>query len=140
MVDCNTELQQVESSRVVAAVDAETVDTVVTSDAPDPFEEGLVIGDLYVSCRSVAPEREATPLSGGIGESMELPCCGVDDPVIQQEMTTAVEFSATPDCIIELDSDSSLDLQEDTTFEDCLEEIETDCTERDSGNHVMGLV
>jgi len=63
LVDSGTKLQHVEAPRVVA-VSAETVDTVVTTSTSGSLEEGIIIGDLYGSCHSVALVQEAIASSG----------------------------------------------------------------------------
>ena len=54
-MDSSIDLQQVEAPKEVAMVSSEAVDDVVVSNLSDSPEEGVVIGDLYVSYFSVAP-------------------------------------------------------------------------------------
>ena len=75
--DSDTELQRVEAPRFVAAVSVETVDAVVTTDTSHSLEEGIIIGDLYVSCDNVAPMQEVVASSGGNDGCMESLSCDV---------------------------------------------------------------
>ena len=55
VIDSSTVLEQFEAPKVVATISSDAVDDVVVTNYLDSPEEGVVIGDLYVSYHRVAP-------------------------------------------------------------------------------------
>lgn len=96
--------QQVEAPRVVATDCTKAVDTVVITKCSDSSVEGVVIGDFYVSYRSVAPVQEAVDSSDGTDACMESPSGDVGDLGITAESVDDGSCSSIIGAHLDVDS------------------------------------
>ena len=102
-MDNGTKLQHIEAPRVVS-VSAETIDAIVTTDTLGSLEEGIIIGDLYGSCHSVARVQEAVTSSGGTDACMESSSCDVGDLGVTVESVDVGSCSSVIDSRPDIDS------------------------------------
>ena len=145
MMDISIELQQVEAPKEVAMVSSEAVDDVVVSNLSDSPEEGVVIGDLYVSYYSVAPVQEAVVSLDWTEACMESPNCDVGDlSVTTKSRDVDVDGMDTSDDtmnytgydipyqIVGADSEEGFDESQDQCLHDLMFEVEVEtCKEID---------